>query len=255
MPDVLFCPNCGKTKAGIVTSGRFGCANCALVFPEFLPRSQIPINQLELEKFLNQTGSPEIRRNMKEIMDGNLIPDGIFRIRLARNTATFFENDAIVKEEIRKNLMNTLATIPGVVFENPALGEWRAYFFDEDHLRMEKFFQGSCIINTKVQDFLDSGIFSYVPKKGYILSCPTNSIRGNKISVVRKLSGNFLANHFLKFQKIFPFLEFKDESGRGFLDKNGSTVNIFAKNFNNYRKNLFYSAIYLLQEMEGENNL
>ena len=100
----------------------------------------------------------------------------------------------------------------------------KVYCFDEDHIRAEFFLTSTeCNKNQFPAIFYDKDIFDYKDNFGYLTSCPTNSIKGNKVSALLDLS------HLMEDFKIQILNKYKENIIK--KDNFNNKIILFIKNY------------------------
>lgn len=261
------CYYCGLSSTGFISYGRFGCEHC----PDAL--SSIPEILFALRKSNLWNTNGNIAKPVRTLPSSIFRPgwrsDEIYfsaRYRIARNLKkSFFLNRNQDLTEAREFLhayfpgLRKVASQDGkeryTCWENQ---EKKGIFIsfllgDEDQIRWEICWTGvySDKISTDLPQFprskelysllVDRFHFSYQKEWGFLNSCPTNSGRGDRFSVI-----------FQKDKITYPALEAEPDwllGGNGIqvsirnLGKIGENLLISVKNFNRKRKTYFLETL------------
>ncbi len=210
-------------------------------------------------------GVPEIEKKIFRNFPDSRIS---FRYRVARNlsgviypTSRLVVGDSRasnVKAEIFKTLhlpvLGGGATIGNPVrpTENSNL-----VFFDEDHVRFEiysrrdKFYEYLEEFSSTLTRLNSKEIFDFHPRAGFIAACPTNTGRGNKLSVYLDFQ-NFNSSDEILIGRIIG--DTFDYSMDFFLGKDGKNRRIrlylYKKNIREDQIQLFYEFVYFLLQID-----
>ncbi|MCB1179174.1 MAG: hypothetical protein KDK36_16440 [Leptospiraceae bacterium] len=177
------------------------------------------------------------------------------RYRSARNIKGFnFDQQA-------KNNFSLLQTIQIIFFESNRkeilpqekynFGDYKIYFFDEDHVRLEYILKNNCdflFYNNFPSDLWNNKkLFEYSNQLGYITSCPTNLGRGNKFSI--KFNAMVSNNLPLFIELVNKNLLIMDS---GSVDTNKPiNLTFYIKNFNSISiKSFIYFSFYISNEFK-----
>ncbi len=122
----------------------------------------------------------------------------------------------------------------------------KVYCFDEDHIRAEFFLKtAECSKNQFPAIFYDKNIFDYKDNFGYLTSCPTNSIKGNKVSALLDLS-ELTEDIKFKFLKKYEENIIKNYN----LNKN---VIFFIKNYDKNKLIKFFNIVIEIYNLKKKN--
>lgn len=262
-----YCYYCGLSSTEFITYGRFGCEHC----PDSL--SSIPEILYALRKSNLWSANESFVKTVRNL------PSGIFRpgwkpeetyfsarYRIARNLKkSFFLNrnqDLTESREFLHSYFPGLRRIPSLdgkeryscwenlekkgIYINFLLGDedqirweicWTGVYFEGISTDLPKFFRSKELFSLLKDRFL----FSYHKEWGFLNSCPTNSGRGDRFSVI-----------FQKGKNAYPALEIESD---WLSESNGIQVSIqnlgkieenlifSVKNFNRKRKSYFLESL------------
>ncbi|MDX1959732.1 MAG: hypothetical protein SFU98_14245 [Leptospiraceae bacterium] len=160
------CFYCGQSYHQFKESGRLNCNNCYKVFySESKEYSKVIFSTHEIFKKKIPKNIP-IAENLE------------IRYRIARNfKGTKF--DELNRSEIKEKLDEILKS-------KQPIPELEFIFLDEDQLRIIGFPKNFMELRSMVKvtnQFSSKKDFVYDKQKGFLTACPTNSGRGNKVSV------------------------------------------------------------------------
>lgn len=273
------CKSCGYTLNEFLNSGRFLCTQCYFAFwyKNFSNRTLFT-NHYQVNRFieylshfnLSKSILNDIRTIEKQISsisypqllelcaNNNQVQ---IRFRLARNfkNCPFLINQSCL-DNINSQIIQFIKNSFGIsIYPFPnnkiPIAGYNLYFFDEDHIRIEKWIDKywTEYQSNILRVFSNPDIFSHTSKIGYINSCPTNSIRGNKLSIEIDLKNLFLIQNGLLVQKLITFVDsFRIVSKKIYLSNiDSKKIILHTKNFNQTRLSEFLRFILLLLKLSN----
>ena len=197
---MTWCVRCGLDENRLRAEGKAGCSNCYVVFRGLLH----PLVRSGVHRLAG-------RDDLSVQTDRLLARDRVLsvRYRLGRNlrNGIFIPGSHVHRQTIRENLQK----ICGSPLENE-----KHVYFDEDQLRAEWYIHDSAEMGRVLERERDFMSPEFAWHSGFVNACPTNCIRGNKISVlleientagfIRELPGYIRVAAYEK-----PFLEKKNQ--------------------------------------------
>ena len=213
MRKEAICFYCGTGVNDFIRDGKLGCRNCYEVILNLKEANALSqLTYFAKDSILSTENLPQM---LQSCMNFN-IP---IRFRLARN----LKNQFYTKLE-NSNVYKKLEYI----LEHEEVKKFtkfgKVYCFDEDHIRAEFFLTSTeCNKNQFPAIFYDKDIFDYKDNFGYLTSCPTNSIKGNKVSALLDLS------HLMEDFKIQILNKYKENIIK--KDNFNNKIILFIKNY------------------------
>lgn len=261
---MLKCPECGWTATVLQKTGRYGCSGCysrfgvpARVFFKAEAKIEPPDSPLTIPligriwDYVSNLSFAQLQKDLRKCQLS-------IRYRLMRNLKGFpFRQSDHCHQSLISLLRSNFGIQPIPVQDKyqTIIGKGQFYFFEEDHLRWQGYI-GRDRIFSVVRQFRKYSGFSRHFQYGYLAACPTNSGRGDKLSVLLNLENlykNLNTKHFLQLLRT-PYLHWRCPETYPIIDSEHTDFIFFLKNVTRARKINFLRYIYFLYSLNKTNN-